>query len=108
MSTVTAVEPQWLAESGSVFYTIKEKGYGRQTKESTQKEKTKQMELEQAIHADRERQIREAEEGKRRERLKTSANSALARIATPGFGKASPRSMMGGGATPKPRRGMGF
>jgi pre-mRNA-splicing factor ATP-dependent RNA helicase DHX38/PRP16 len=108
MSTVTSVEPQWLAESGSVFYTIKEKGYGRQTKESTQKEKTKKMELEEAMHADRERQIREQEEAKKRERAKTNAHSAFARIATPGFGRASPRSMMGGGATPKPRRGMGF
>lgn len=66
------------------------------------------MELEEALHADRERQIREQEEAKKRERAQTTAHSAFARIATPGFGRASPRSMMGGGVTPKPRRGMGF
>lgn len=106
MSTVTAVDPHWLAEFGSVFYTIKEKGYGRQTKQSTEKEITKQMELEAQMAADREKKILEEEEAKRKEKLK-STNSPFARIATPGLGK-SPR-FMRGGATPKIRRaGMGF
>jgi pre-mRNA-splicing factor ATP-dependent RNA helicase DHX38/PRP16 len=106
MSTVTAVDPHWLAESGSVFYSIKEKGYGRQTKQSTEKEITKQMELEHQIKVDRERKLAEEAEVKRKERLKSSASSPFARLATPGMGN-SPRSMLGG-ATPKARRGMGF
>ena len=106
MSTVTAVDPHWLAESGSVCYSIKEKGYGRQTKQSTEKEITKQMELEHQIKVDRERKLASEAEVKRKERLKSSANSPFARLATPGMGN-SPRSMLGG-ATPKARRGMGF
>jgi pre-mRNA-splicing factor ATP-dependent RNA helicase DHX38/PRP16 len=106
MSTVTAVDPHWLAEFGSVFYTIKEKGYGRQSKHTTEREMTKQMELEAQMAADREKKILE-EEAKRKEKLK-STNSPFARIATPGLGK-TPRSFIGGGATPKVRRGgMGF
>jgi len=107
MSTVTAVDPYWLAESGSVFYSIKEKGYGRQTKQSTEKEMTKQMELEAQIRADREKQLIEQAEAKRKEKLKTIANSPFSRVATPGRG--SPRNILRGGATPKVRRGgMGF
>ena len=103
MSTVTAVDPHWLAESGGVFYSIKEKGYGRQNKQTTEKEITKQMELEVQIHADREKQLLEEAEKKRKETLKTSAGSPFARIATPGM---TPRGIRGG-ATPR-RRGMGF
>jgi len=107
MSTVTAVDPYWLAESGSMFYSIKEKGDSRRTKHTAEKEITKQMELEAQIAADREKQLLEAAEEKRKERLKMSANSPFARIATPGLG--SPRTILRGGATPKVRRGgMGF
>jgi pre-mRNA-splicing factor ATP-dependent RNA helicase DHX38/PRP16 len=106
MSTVTAVDPHWLAESGSVFYSIKEKGYGRQNKKTTEIEITKQMQLEAQIHKDRERQLLEEAEAKRKERMKTSANSPFARIATPGA-KRSPFGG-GGGATPRRRGGMGF
>lgn len=53
MSTVTAVDPYWLAELGGVFYSIKEKGYSFKDKRSTEVEHSKRMELEAQIEKDR-------------------------------------------------------
>lgn len=53
MSTVTAVDPYWLAELGGVFYSIKEKGYSLKDKRSTEVEHSKRMELEAQIEKDR-------------------------------------------------------
>jgi pre-mRNA-splicing factor ATP-dependent RNA helicase DHX38/PRP16 len=53
MSTVTAVDPHWLADLGGVFYSIKEKGYSAGTKQLTEIAYSRQMELEAQIERDR-------------------------------------------------------
>ncbi|ANB15687.1 DEAH-box RNA helicase PRP16 [Sugiyamaella lignohabitans] len=49
MSTVTAVDPRWLAEVGGVFYSIKEKGYSAgniETEMAFSKQKDLQVQIE--------------------------------------------------------------
>ncbi|CBF74845.1 hypothetical protein AN4032.2 [Aspergillus nidulans FGSC A4] len=67
MSTVTAVDPHWLAELGGVFYSVKEKGYSHRERRVTEQEFNRRMEIESQIAADRERAAAE----KRREKEKT-------------------------------------
>ncbi|KAJ5278916.1 hypothetical protein N7478_004288 [Penicillium angulare] len=55
MSTVTAVDPHWLAELGGVFYSVKEKGYSQRDRRVTELEFNKRMEIEEQMAADRER-----------------------------------------------------
>ncbi|KAI2765749.1 hypothetical protein DTO012A8_9027 [Penicillium roqueforti] len=55
MSTVTAVDPHWLAELGGVFYSVKEKGYSQRDRRVTEIEFNKRMEIEEQMAADRER-----------------------------------------------------
>ncbi|KAK2740346.1 DEAH-box RNA helicase prp16 [Onygenales sp. PD_40] len=64
MSTVTAVDPRWLADLGGVFYSIKEKGYSAREKRVTEHEFNRRMEIETQMAADRERA---AEEARRKE-----------------------------------------
>ncbi|BCS23874.1 putative mRNA splicing factor RNA helicase (Prp16) [Aspergillus puulaauensis] len=67
MSTVTAVDPHWLAELGGVFYSVKEKGYSHRDRRVTEIEFNRRMEIESQIAADRER----AAADKQREKEKT-------------------------------------
>ncbi|KAL2848079.1 hypothetical protein BJY01DRAFT_212220 [Aspergillus pseudoustus] len=67
MSTVTAVDPHWLAELGGVFYSVKEKGYSHRERRVTEQEFNRRMEIESQIAADRERAAAE----KQREKEKT-------------------------------------
>ncbi|OQD75204.1 hypothetical protein PENDEC_c008G00691 [Penicillium decumbens] len=55
MSTVTAVDPHWLAELGGVFYSVKEKGYSQRDRRVTELEFNKRMDIEAQMAADRER-----------------------------------------------------
>ncbi|KAJ5860996.1 uncharacterized protein N7529_008306 [Penicillium soppii] len=55
MSTVTAVDPHWLAELGGVFYSVKEKGYSKRDRRVTELEFNKRMEIEAQMATDRER-----------------------------------------------------
>lgn len=55
MSTVTAVDPQWLAELGGVFYSVKEKGYSARDRRTTENEINKRMEIEAKMAEDRRR-----------------------------------------------------
>ncbi|KAJ5763759.1 hypothetical protein N7533_002440 [Penicillium manginii] len=55
MSTVTAVDPHWLAELGGVFYSVKEKGYSQRERRVTELEFNKRMEIESQMAVDRER-----------------------------------------------------
>ncbi|KAJ6144373.1 hypothetical protein N7470_008268 [Penicillium chermesinum] len=55
MSTVTAVDPHWLAELGGVFYSVKEKGYSQRDRRVTEIEFNKRMEIENQMALDRER-----------------------------------------------------
>jgi pre-mRNA-splicing factor ATP-dependent RNA helicase DHX38/PRP16 len=61
MSTVTAVDPHWLAELGGVFYSVKEKGYSARDRRTTENEINKKMEIEAKMAEDNAR----AEEAKR-------------------------------------------
>ncbi|ORY82016.1 helicase associated domain-domain-containing protein [Protomyces lactucae-debilis] len=84
MSTVTAVDPYWLAELGGVFYSIKEKG---QSKKATEHLMNKQMELEADLA--RARQVEPVEEVKKQ----------TTRLATPGMRLARPPSVVRPGSS---------
>lgn len=55
MSTVTAVDPHWLAELGGVFYSVKEKGYSAKEKRITEHEFNRKMEIEAQMAEDKAR-----------------------------------------------------
>lgn len=56
MSTVTSVDPHWLAELGGVFYSIKEKGYSAREKRVTEVEFNRKMEIETKMAADKQKE----------------------------------------------------
>lgn len=53
VSTVTAVDPHWLADLGGVFYSIKEKGYSIRDKRITETEFNRKMEIETKMADDK-------------------------------------------------------
>ncbi|RYP27298.1 hypothetical protein DL768_011284 [Monosporascus sp. mg162] len=55
MSTVTAVDPRWLAELGGVFYSVKEKGYSARDRKVTETEFNRRMEIEAQMAEDKRR-----------------------------------------------------
>ncbi|PKS10591.1 hypothetical protein jhhlp_002345 [Lomentospora prolificans] len=55
VSTVTAVDPHWLADLGGVFYSIKEKGYSVSQKKMIETEFNRKMEIEAKIAEDKKR-----------------------------------------------------
>jgi len=55
MSTVTAVDPHWLAELGGVFYSVKEKGYSARERRTTENEINQRMEIEAKMAEDKAR-----------------------------------------------------
>jgi len=66
MSTVTSVDPHWLAELGGVFYSVKEKGYSAREKRVIETEFNRRMEIEAKMADDKRRALeREAEEEER-------------------------------------------
>ena len=56
MSTVTSVDPHWLADLGGVFYSVKEKGYSAREKRITETEFNRKMEIEAQMAVDRQRE----------------------------------------------------
>lgn len=62
MSTVTAVDPHWLAELGGVFYSVKEKGYSAREKRVTEVEFNRKMEIEAKMAEDKLREKQRLEE----------------------------------------------
>ncbi|KAK5632986.1 hypothetical protein RRF57_008700 [Xylaria bambusicola] len=56
MSTVTSVDPHWLAELGGVFYSVKEKGYSAREKRVTETEFNRKIEIETKMAEDKRRQ----------------------------------------------------
>jgi len=56
MSTVTAVDPHWLAELGGVFYSVKEKGYDKVSGKVAEREWSRKMEIEAKMEEDRQRE----------------------------------------------------
>lgn len=62
MSTVTAVDPHWLAELGGVFYSVKEKGYSSREKRVTEVEFNRKMEIEAKMAEDKLREKQRLED----------------------------------------------
>ncbi|XP_030831282.1 pre-mRNA-splicing factor ATP-dependent RNA helicase PRP16 [Strongylocentrotus purpuratus] len=78
MQCVTAVEGEWLAELGPMFYSIKEKGKTRQQGRQAAKADLPNMEEEMALATE---ELRARKEDKLLERIKSSRSM---KIATPG------------------------
>ena len=55
MSTVTSVDPHWLAELGGVFYSVKEKGYSARERRVIETEFNRKMEIEAQMADDKRR-----------------------------------------------------
>ena len=97
VSTVTAVDPHWLADLGGVFYSIKEKGYSARDKRVTETEFNRKMEIEAKMAEDR--------------RKHEERNQADAEKATKKKIGADGKKFVTQGAVKKPvikRRGRGF
>src|SRR5699024_2890972 len=100
VSTVTAVDPHWLADLGGVFYSIKEKGYSAREKRITETEFNRKMEIEAEMADD-----------KRREELRRQAEEERATKEKAGAAAADGKKFVTQGAVKKPvikRRGRGF
>ncbi|KAJ5122005.1 hypothetical protein N7526_008942 [Penicillium atrosanguineum] len=109
MSTVTAVDPHWLAELGGVFYSVKEKGYSKRDRRVTELEFNKRMDIEAQMAVDRERaaaqKTREGERNdpaRRKTEVEVGGKSAVRRPVVKRSGKvggltASSSSRPGGG-----------
>jgi len=61
MQTVTAAEPYWLAELGPMFFTVKESGTDVHSRQRQEAEEQRQMEYQQKLRDDLERQARQEE-----------------------------------------------
>jgi pre-mRNA-splicing factor ATP-dependent RNA helicase DHX38/PRP16 len=97
VSTVTAVDPHWLADLGGVFYSIKEKGFSSRDKRITETEFNRKMEIEAKMEEDRQRE----EDRKQAEVEKTTKKKATI----------NGKKFVTQGAVKKPvikRRGRGF
>ncbi|KAK3937125.1 P-loop containing nucleoside triphosphate hydrolase protein [Diplogelasinospora grovesii] len=104
MSTVTSVDPHWLAELGGVFYSVKEKGYSAKDKRVTETEFNRKMEIEAQMAADRKRE----EDRKAAEEEEQAGLALKKRI---GKDKGDGRETVKKGAVVKPvrkRAGRGF
>lgn len=66
VSTVTAVDPHWLADLGGVFYSVKEKGYSATQKKMIETEFNRRMEIEAKMAEDKKRAEEEEEEREQR------------------------------------------
>lgn len=98
VSTVTAVDPHWLADLGGVFYSVKEKGYSARHKRITETEFNRKMEIEAKMAEDKQRE---------EDRLQAEEERAVVKKKTATDGKR----FVTQGAVKKPvikRRGRGF
>ena len=103
MTQVTAVDAYWLAELGSVFYSVREKNFDdRGTRRKADKEFSKRAELEMEMAKQREESQRKARE--EAEAAKTAKRTATNIIVpgTPRTGGSSARL----GQTPRRRVGL--
>ncbi|KAI0199170.1 P-loop containing nucleoside triphosphate hydrolase protein [Astrocystis sublimbata] len=99
MSTVTSVDPHWLAELGGVFYSVKEKGYSAREKRFTETEFNRKIEIEAKMAEDKKRQEQQLKDEEERT------------VKKPGVEKDKAKKIITSGAVKKPvlkRRGRGF
>ncbi len=100
MSTVTSVDPHWLADLGGVFYSVKEKGYSAREKRITETEFNRKMEIEAQMAAD-----------KKRHEDQLQAEEELTLVKKKGPSKDKDKKTVTSGAVVKPirrRAGRGF
>lgn len=83
MSTVTSVDPHWLAELGGVFYSVKEKGYSAREKRVTEVEFNKKMEIEAQMALDKQREADRLEQ-EALKMAKRPANGVVKKVAAHG------------------------
>ncbi|SPC61824.1 probable PRP16 - RNA-dependent ATPase [Ustilago sp. UG-2017b] len=84
MSTVTHVDPNWLAELGGAFYSIKERGnMSGLVRKKREGELDRKTELEEEMRRDKRQKEEEEEVGRRKER-ESKAGGETPMIATPG------------------------
>lgn len=101
MSTVTSVDPRWLAELGGVFYSVKEKGYSTQNRRVIETEFNRKMEIEAKMAEDKKRH---------EEKLAIEENGGPERVGG-GAGAGAKKKVAKAGAVKKPvvkRRGGGM
>ncbi|KAI1382329.1 P-loop containing nucleoside triphosphate hydrolase protein [Hypoxylon crocopeplum] len=84
MSTVTSVDPHWLAELGGVFYSIKEKGYSAREKRITETEFNRKMEIEAKMAEDKQRYEEQKKQEEERAAKKPVASKVVKKIVTSG------------------------
>lgn len=96
MSTVTSVDPHWLAELGGVFYSVKEKGYSARDKRVIETEFNRKMEIEAKMADDKRKQ---EEKIALEEQVKSSDSTSVAKkkIVTSGAVKKPVVKRRGGG-----------
>ncbi|EHL03375.1 P-loop containing nucleoside triphosphate hydrolase [Glarea lozoyensis ATCC 20868] len=97
MSTVTAVDPHWLAELGGVFYSVKEKGYSARERRVTEVEFSRKMEIEEGMARDR--RVEEERVGREEGRLvkKVEALEVKKKVRSAGAVKKAPARRAGRG-----------
>lgn len=98
MSTVTSVDPHWLAELGGVFYSVKEKGYSARDKKVIETEFNRKMEIEAKMVEDKKRHEEKlAEEEKSAAGGKSKAAEAKKKVVSSGAVKKPVAKRRGGG-----------
>ncbi len=84
MSTVTSVDPHWLADLGGVFYSIKEKGYSAREKRVTEVEFNRKMEIEAKMADDKLKEQQRVDRENEKTIQKPGLASAVKKVATHG------------------------
>ncbi|TDZ22207.1 Pre-mRNA-splicing factor ATP-dependent RNA helicase prp16 [Colletotrichum orbiculare MAFF 240422] len=105
VSTVTAVDPHWLADLGGVFYSVKEKGYSVREKRTIETEFNRKMEIEAKMADDKKREEDRLAAEAERAAKKRSGGAGAAAVAAIG------KKIVTHGAVRKPvikRRGRGI
>ncbi|CAK7273378.1 hypothetical protein SEPCBS119000_005623 [Sporothrix epigloea] len=111
MSTVTAVDPRWLAELGGVFYSVKEKGYSAREKRVIETDFNRRMEIEAQMARDKQRQDEQRRADEERDKRTTEQDGGAAGGITIGAGASTAKKIVVHGAVRKPvakKRGRGL
>jgi len=83
MSTVTSVDPKWLADLGGVFYSVKEKGYSAREKRVIEVEFNRKMEIEAKMLEDKlKEEKRVYDEGNKLAKRPTAVTSVVKKPAS--------------------------
>lgn len=114
MSTVTSVDPQWLAELGGVFYGIREKTFDAKDARVTEREWSRKGEIERDMEGMRVGEVeRVRREGEREEGLRRGAVQQAKKVGIGGVKgvNGGSKKVSGSGAVRRPvvkRKGVGF